>query len=205
MAELRALRHAPPHQTAWRYRRSYRRGSDLVACAGKALRRLAGRSQINALQESERRGCFGPRPCRRGVRRETPPRRQGLQTSHGQSERDAPSGPPANNGHPFGCPLGERTKTSAFSGNHDTGILCVGSLMEKAARPLSRQVRKTLKSGPMGRRRPPHILTPVKAAGLHYANACQPRSRPNRLLTLGPVIYFANVDPAAPHRDIQAF
>jgi len=26
----------------------------------------------------------------------------------------------------------------------------------------------------MGRRRPPHILTPVKAAGLHYANALTP-------------------------------
>ena len=47
----------------------------------------------------------------------------------------------------------------------------------------------------MGRRRPPHILTPVKAAGLHYANAFTTRvAEPNRLLTLGPVIYFANVD-----------
>src|SRR5713226_760365 len=71
---------------------------------------------------------------------------------------------------------------------------------EKATASTAAANTQFTRNGPMGRRRPPPISTPVLAAGLTLRNTHTRVADPTRLLTLTPR-FVRSVDLAAPHAD----
>src|SRR3954468_19596074 len=112
-----------------------------------------------------------------------------------------------NNGHRIRVgPLAKRAKTLLFRKPPITGILCVGSRYGKGCDDHRRgQYARHLKwpSGPP--QTSPHSHPRESGGSTLRKRPYYSRSRPTRLLTLGPAIYFAGVDPPVPHTDTQAF